>query len=129
MKRLLQLCYVEGKVEGYLDWLYRVAFVIVNIDVRFQLQAVTYDLLSALAERPNEVAMRRVRIIQVSPKGHGLSSAFLCRGVLGTIAPPMYICTIFFTKNLSNISSDRINERFRVWLMKTIVQSPSRDLV
>ncbi len=65
---LLQFFNVNGKTEDDLNWRRWPTCLVVDICVSLKLKAVSDDLLPPLTERPNEMGMWRVRVVQIAPK-------------------------------------------------------------
>lgn len=65
-------------------------------------------------ERPNEMFVRWVRIIHVSPQRKRLIAQFCCRRMLGAESPTIFVYAIFFAKDLRDVSSNNIDDRFHV---------------
>jgi hypothetical protein len=64
------------------------------------------------------VFVRRITIIDITPERQGLIVGPYLGGVLGPISATQRICSIFLAKGLSNIRRYRVDDGFRVGLVK-----------
>lgn len=115
--RELQFLNVVSEVQYYLNWFLLRILSVVDVDVRLELVTVTHDLLSALGKGLYEVLTRRILIVDISPQGKCFIT-FLCPdGMFCSIALPVSVGPIFFSKCLRNVRCYSIYNCLGVWFV------------
>jgi hypothetical protein len=86
-------------------------------------------LLSPLTERHNEMFVWGVWVINVSPKRECFIADLPRGGMFRSVSAAPGVRPILLAKDLSNVRSDYVDNRFRVWLMKAVFVRPSGNFM